>query len=194
MDAKKFPIYKGYDKIADSWIYGMPVKDADVKDRWWIMMNESDGAIIDDPSTIVLADQAKSKEEISEEEAKNMIELLLASFITFSDSRDLKWPDRHIAQRNFQEKKKAVITALSTPTKEEEPKKCPVCPSEDIIRTSEVGDYYCEVCGHEWGQSKEGAQERYERAVKTLTNKRHPLMGISKALRIAAGLEEGGEG
>ena len=28
--------------------------------------------------------------------------------------------------------------------------KCPVCPSEDVIRTSEADDYYCEVCGHEW--------------------------------------------
>ena len=31
--------------------------------------------------------------------------------------------------------------------------KCPVCPSEDVIRTSEADDYYCEVCGHEWVHS-----------------------------------------
>ena len=41
------------------------------------------------------------------------------------------------------------------------------------------------------------AQQRYEKAVKLLAGSRYPLLGISAALRIAAGLppqEKGGEG
>lgn len=44
--------FRGYDKIADGWCIGTPVKDKDVKGRFWIMFNEVDGSIIDDPKTI----------------------------------------------------------------------------------------------------------------------------------------------
>ncbi len=44
--------YRGFDKIADSWVIGSPVKDKDIKGRWWIMMNEAEGVIIDNPKTI----------------------------------------------------------------------------------------------------------------------------------------------
>lgn len=44
--------FRGYDSIADQWMYGMPVKDEDVKGRWWLMQSERSGIIIDHPETI----------------------------------------------------------------------------------------------------------------------------------------------
>jgi hypothetical protein len=43
-------------------------------------------------------------------------------------------------------------------------------------------------------KSKEEAQERFKEAHKLLTGMKHPLMGISKSLRIAAGIEGKEEG
>lgn len=44
--------FRGYDDIAQGWCLGSPVMDKDVKGRWWIMFDESEGAIIDRPETI----------------------------------------------------------------------------------------------------------------------------------------------
>ena len=40
---------------------------------------------------------------------------------------------------------------------------------------------------------QEKAQQRYDRAVKLLSSKRYPLLGMTEVLQIAAGLKEGGE-
>ena len=44
---------------------------------------------------------------------------------------------------------------------------------------------------HSEAKSKEEAEERYKKAEKSLFYAKYPLMGISKALRIASGKEEG---
>ena len=45
--------FRGYDKIADTWVVGFGVvPDSVVSGRKWIMFNDSEGVIIDDPDTI----------------------------------------------------------------------------------------------------------------------------------------------
>lgn len=44
--------FRGFDKIADGWCIGVPLKDQDIKGRYWLMFNENDGAIIDNSKTI----------------------------------------------------------------------------------------------------------------------------------------------
>ena len=45
--------FRCYDKIADGWCYGTGItKDADVKDRYWLIFDDSSKTIIDDTNTI----------------------------------------------------------------------------------------------------------------------------------------------
>lgn len=40
--------FRAQDECNGDWIFGYPLQDADIKDRWYIMNNYSDGIIIDD--------------------------------------------------------------------------------------------------------------------------------------------------
>lgn len=39
--------FRGKDEYNGDWIFGYPLQDADIKERWYIMNNYSDGIIID---------------------------------------------------------------------------------------------------------------------------------------------------
>ena len=39
--------FKAKDQYNGDWIYGYPLQDSDIRDRWYIMHNYSDGIIID---------------------------------------------------------------------------------------------------------------------------------------------------
>lgn len=39
--------FRGKDEYNGDWIFGYPLQDADIEDRWYIMNNYSDGIIVD---------------------------------------------------------------------------------------------------------------------------------------------------